>query len=200
MKNETIDVIMSRRSTRIYKPEQVDEELLSAIIEAGRSAPSGGNAQLTHLIVIQNPDALWELIKVSKREYAKIPIDENMYESLRSTIEHAHMPDFDFDYIYGAPTFIVTAHKKGHINAMADSVCVLQTMIIAAAALGLGSCYINPVHWLDESEGFREYMYTLGLGHDETITGGVIIGYSAEEKRSALPRHGNPVTRVFSDV
>ena len=123
--------------------------------------------------------------------------DENTYAGLRSTIEHAHIPDFHFNYIYFAPTFIVTAHKKGHTNAMADSVCVLQNMMIAAAALGLGSCYMNAIHWLDDSEGLREYMYTLGLGRDETITGGLALGYPAEETLPAPPPlKGNPVSYV----
>lgn len=196
MKNKVIEVILSRRSVRKYKPEQVDEELLTAVIEAGRAAPSGGNAQLTHLMVIQNAEALREIIQVSKREFAKMVPDDNTYESLRSTIEHAHIPDFHFDYMYGAPMLIVAAHKKGHTNAMADSVCVLQNMMIAAAALGLGSCYMNPPHWLDDSEGFRETMVTLGLGRDETIAGAITLGYPAENPGPPLPRKGNPVSYI----
>ena len=196
MGNSVIEVIMSRRSVRAYKPEQVEESHLTTVIEAGRAAPSGGNAQLTHLIVIQNTEVLNELIRISKIEFAKMIPDENTYASLRSTIERSHIPDFHFNYTYFAPTLIVTAHKKGHTNAMADSVCVLQNMMIAAAALGLGSCYMNAVHWLDESAVFREYMYTLGLGQDETITGGLALGYPAEETQPPLPRTGNPVSYV----
>ena len=196
MNNDVINVIMSRRSVREYTPEQVDEALLDAIIQAGRAAPSGGNAQLTHIIVIQNPDTLREIIRISKAEFAKMPITDDMYASLRSTIEHAHMPDFDFDYIYGAPTLIIIANKKRCTNAMADSICVLQNMLIAAEALGVGACYQNPPHWLDESDGFREYMYTLGLETDETIAGAVSLGYSAEKPRPPLPRKGNPVSYV----
>ena len=197
MGNAVIDVIMSRRSIREFKPEQVEESLLSMVIEAGRAAPSGGNEQLTHIIVIQNAEVLQELIKVSKNEFAKMVPDDNMYAGLRSTIEHAIIPDFHFNYLYFAPTLIITAHKKGHTNAMADSVCVLQNMMLAAAAIGLGSCYMNPVHWLDNSIGFREYMYPLGLGQDETITGGLALGYPANETpQPPLPRKGNPVSYV----
>ena len=195
--NKVIDVIMSRRSVREYTQEQVDKELLTAVIEAGRCAPSGGNAQLTHFIVIQNPDILSELIRISKIEFAKIIPDENTYASLRSTIEHAHMPDFHFNYMWWAPTLIITAHKKGHTNAMADSVCAIENMTIAAESLGLGSCYINPPHWLDDSEGFREFMYTIGLGKDETVTASLALGYPAEKSpKQPLERSGNPVTYV----
>jgi len=195
--NKVIDVIMSRRSTREYKAEQIDEKLLKAVIEAGRCAPSGGNAQLTHFIVVQNPDVISEMIRISKIEFAKIIPDENTYYALKSTIEHAHKPDFHFNWLWWAPTLIITAHKKGHANAMADSVCAIQNMTIAAESLGLGSCYCNPIHWLDDSEGFREFMYTLGLGKDETITASIAIGYPTENaQKSPLERDGNPVTYV----
>ena len=197
MKNEVIDIIMSRRSVREYKQEQVDETLLTAVIEAGRAAPSGGNAQLTHFIVVQNPDVMQEMIRISKIEFAKMIPDEKMYYALQSTIEHAHKPDFHFNWAWFAPTVVITAHKKGHTNAMADSVCAIQNMTIAAEALGLGSCYINPLHWLDDSEGFREYMYTLGFGKDETITAALALGYPAEDSSPRLiQRDGNPVTYI----
>jgi len=195
--NNVIDVIMSRRSVREFTQEQVEESLLTTIIEAGRTAPSGGNAQLTHIIIIQNKDVMQEIIRISKIEFAKMIPDENTYASIVSTIEHAHMEDFHFNYMYWAPTFIVTAHKKGHTNALVDSACVLQNMMIAATALGLGSCYINPLHWLDDSEMLREYMYTLGLGKDETITGSLSLGYPKEPPpNQPLPRKGNPVSYV----
>ena len=37
---------------------------------------------------------------------------------------------------------------------------------------------INQLHWLDENEAVRNFMYKYGLRGDETITGGLILGYS----------------------
>jgi len=197
MKNPVTEAIISRRSVRKYKPQQIEESLLTAVIEAGRHAPSGGNAQLTHIIVIQNADVLKDIIKISKQEFAKKTADENTYASLRSTIERAKDKDFDFNFLYSAPTLIVLANNKERPNAMADSVCVLQNMLIAAESLGLGACYQNALHWLDDSEPFREYMYTLGLKPNETITCALTVGYSDEaEPRPPLVREGNPVSYV----
>lgn len=52
MENQGLEVIGKRRSIRKYKKEQISEEKLSLIIEAGRFAPSGGNNQTNHFIVI----------------------------------------------------------------------------------------------------------------------------------------------------
>ena len=99
---------------------------------------------------------------------------------------------------YGAPVLIVTANKKGYGNAIADSACALENMMIAANALNLGSCWINQLHWLDENESVRSYMEALGLSRDETITGGLILGYGYDGQpvRTELKRTGNPVTWI----
>ena len=55
------DVIARRRSVRAFRPEQVAEEDLQAVLAAGRAAPSGGDNRTTHLIVVQQPAALAQL-------------------------------------------------------------------------------------------------------------------------------------------
>ena len=50
----TYESILTRRSTRKYLNKPVSKELLEKIIETGRYAPSGGNSQSNHFIVIQN--------------------------------------------------------------------------------------------------------------------------------------------------
>ena len=99
---------------------------------------------------------------------------------------------------YGAPVLIVTANRKGYGNAMADSACALENMMIAANALDLGSCWINQLHWLDKDVRVRSYLEKLGLKEDETVTGGLILGYGHDglPVRSELKRTGNPVTWI----
>ena len=71
----------------------------------------------------------------------------------------------------------MTANRKDYGNAMADSACALENMMIAANALDLGSCWINQLHWLDEDTRVRGYLEGQGLAEDETVTGGLILGY-----------------------
>ena len=120
--------------------------------------------------------------------------DENTYASLRNSIAASKRGNYVFHY--GAPVFIVTANRKGYGNAMADSACALENMMIAANALDLGSCWINQLHWLDENENVRAFLYRYGLQENETITGGLILGFPATgaPERVPLERKGNPVT------
>ena len=193
---DALQAIRTRRSTRRLLPEVPDRELLETILEAGRLAPSGSNSQSTHFIVITNQELLLELTGIVMSEFAKMEVNEDTYVSLKNSILLSRQGKYVFHYM--APVLIVTANRKGYGNAIADSACALENMMIAANALDLGSCWINQLHWLDESEAVRAFMNKIGLRDDETITGGLIVGYAAEGEplREPLPRTGNPVTWV----
>ncbi len=191
---DTFEAILTRRSTRRYKENLPDREIIEKVIEAGRYAPSGSNSQSTHLIVIDKKDILDELAKVVREEFSKMDIEEDTYVSLKNSIRASKSGDYVFHY--GAPILIVTANRKGYGNAIADSACLLENMMLEANALDLGSCWINQLHWLDENEVVREFLYKIGLKENETVTGGLIIGYPENglPERIALERKGNPVT------
>ncbi len=193
---DAMEAILTRRSTRKMKPDLPPRELIEKVIEAGRAAPSGSNSQTTHLIVITSRTVLSELAAVVQDAFAAMEIGQDAYVSLRHSVSAAKKGGYVFHY--GAPVLIVTANRKGYGNALADSACALENMMIAANALDLGSCWINQLHWLDEDESVRACMERLGLGPDETITGGLILGYGWDglPVRGELERTGNPVTWV----
>lgn len=191
---ETLEAITTRRSTRKYSDRLPDKELIEKVIEAGRFAPSGGNSQTTHMIVFTDKEMLRTLAELVQTEFAGMEIVEGMYSSIKNSILASRRGSYVFHY--NAPVFVVVANRKEYGNAMADSACALENMMIAANALDLGSCWINQLHWLDNNERVRQYMIKHGLAENETITGGLILGYpeSGELNRTPLERKGNPVT------
>ena len=193
---DALTAILTRRSTRIYLDVVPDRELIEKVIEAGRYAPSGSNSQTTHLMVITDRKVLDDLADAVQEEFAKMEITEGMYISLKASIRASRNGSYRFHY--DAPVLIVTANKAGYGNAVADSACVLENMMIAANALDLGSCWINQLHWLDENEKIRTMMMQFGLLEDETITGGLILGYpkAGMPDRTMADRKGNPVTWI----
>lgn len=193
---EALTAITTRRSTRKYSNQIPGKELIEQVIAAGRYAPSGGNSQTTHMLVFTDKEMLKTLAELVQGEFAKMEITEGMYASLKFSVSASKKGGYIFHY--NAPVFIVVANKKGYGNAMADSACALENMMIAANALDLGSCWINQLHWLDENESVHQYMLEHGLAEDETITGGLILGYpdGGELNRTPLERKGNPVTWI----
>ena len=193
---ETIFEIMARRrSVRACLPEQIKEEQLQSILAAGRHAPSGGNSRTTHLLVIQSPEVLAKLRDTVEAAFAAMEVDENAYASIKNSVRLSRQGGYEF--FYRAPTLIVTANRRGYGNAMADSACVLENMMIAATALNVGSCWINQLHWLDEEPSVRACLRDLGIAEDETVTGGLALGYPKDEDAfHVMEKDGNPVTYI----
>ena len=193
---DAIVAILTRRSTRKFDNKIPDNEMIQKVVNAGRYAPSGANSQTSHFIVITNKEVLKEIAELVQEEFAKMEISEDMYVSLKGSINASKKGDYVFHY--NAPVLIVIANKKGYGNAIADSSCALENMMIAANAFDLGSCWINQLHWLDDNERIRTFLEGYGLKKDETITGGLALGFSENglPNRKPLDRKGNVVTWV----
>lgn len=187
-------IFKKRRSVRSFTDRPLDEKDLQTILEAGTYAPSGGNSQSSHRIVITNKALLTKLEALVRQEFAKMEVTEDTYKSIKNSILRSKQGNYVYDY--HAPVLIVVANKKGYGNAMADSAMMIENMLLQAAELGIGSCYINQLHWLDENPQIRKELQALGLKEDETVTGGVALGYSASGPAAELRRTGNPITFV----
>ena len=205
----TYESIITRRSTRKYLDKEVSQELLEKIIETGRYAPSGGNSQSNHFLVIQNKQIIDHLVKMVERAFSQMEITENMYRSLQNSINLSKKGGYVF--CYNAPVLIIVANKKDYGNNQADCalaleniedkterVAEIENMMLEANELDLGSCYINQLKWLNEDQKILSYLQSLGMNEDERVYGSLIVGYpdtnDGKPLRKVLPRKGNEVT------
>lgn len=192
----TYESIITKRSTRKYLDKEVSQELLEKIIETGRYAPSGGNSQSNHFLVIQNKQIIDHLVKMVERAFSQMEITENMYRSLQNSINLSKKGEYVF--CYNAPVLIIVANKKDYGNNQADCALALENMMLEANELDLGSCYINQLKWLNEDQKILSYLQSLGMNEDERVYGSLIVGYpdtnDGKPLRKVLPRKGNEVT------
>lgn len=192
----TYESIITRRSTIKYLDKEVSQELLEKIIETGRYAPSGGNSQSNHFLVIQNKQIIDHLVKMVERAFSQMEITENMYRSLQNSINLSKKGGYVF--CYNAPVLIIVANKKDYGNNQADCALALENMMLEANELDLGSCYINQLKWLNEDQKILSYLQSLGMNEDERVYGSLIVGYpdtnDGKPLRKVLPRKGNEVT------
>ena len=195
---DALEAIVTRRSTRSYRPDPVDPEKLDRILEAGRQAPSGGNNQSSHFLVIRNREVLDRLIAMTEKAFAAMEVTENMYASMKHSIAAAKKGGYVF--CYNAPVLIVAANRRDYGNNIADCACAIENMMVAANALDLGSCWINQLKWLNEEPEIVEYLRSLGMKEDERVYGAVIIGSPATEtglpNRNRMILKGNEVTWI----
>ena len=178
----------------IYKKELAGltkEELLEKIIETGRFAPSGGNSQSNHFLVIQNKQIIARLVKMVEKSFSQMEINENMYRSLQNSINLSKKGGDAF--CYNAPVLIIVANKKDYGNNQADCALALENMMLEANELDLGSCYINQLKWINEDQKILSYLQSLGMNEDERVYGSLIVGYPDTNDGKPL-RKGNEVT------
>jgi nitroreductase len=195
---KVIEAIKTRRSTRKFADKELDRTMIDAVIEAGRFAPSGGNAQTIHFLVVSNREILNSLEEKVKRVFASMEETPGMYKSLTHSIRASKSGDYIYDY--SAPVLIITANQKDYANNIADCACALENMMIEANDLDLGSCWINQLRWLNEDETILQAMFDLGMEESERVYGALALGYPATEGnipcRKALERTGNKVTYI----
>ena len=193
-----LEAIMTRRSTRSYKPDAVESEKLEKILDAGRHAPSGGNNQTCHFLVVQNPEVLKKLATLAENAFAKMEVTPETYSSLKMSINLSKKGGYVFHY--NAPVLIIVANQKNYGNNMADSAVAVENMFIAANYLDLGSCWINQLHWLTEDAEILKYLQELGLKENERVYASLVVGYAKSEdglpNRKPLPRKGNEITFI----
>ncbi len=130
LKNETLNVIMSRKSVRSYKPDPIPQEVLATIVEAGRAAPYVVQKS-RYCAVIQDRGVIARLSEAARAESMKLS------ESHRKLFSAP-----GFDGLYGAPVVVVMAGNEDTMQYEAVCGASVQNMLLAAQSLGVASCWV----------------------------------------------------------
>jgi nitroreductase len=166
--NETLNAILSRRSVRAYKADLIPQDILAAILEAGQAAPYV-QPDSRHFSVIQNRDVIARMSEDAKAEGMKLG---DFQRELFSTP--------GFDGTYGAPVVIVLSGNESTIQYEAVCAASIQNMLIAAASLGVASCWayfpIFAFHGAEAEKWHTELLIPKGY----KPCAAVLLGYSAE--------------------
>lgn len=184
--NEVIQCILNRRSIRSYKPEQIKDEEIQAIVQAGIYAPSAGNGQPWHITVIQNKVVLEGMSSAIKELLLK---SDNPYFQQRAQAE-------GFNVFHKAPAVVVVSGDVESRFVPVDCAAAVENMLVAAASLKIGSCWIGMADVLFSAEEGREFIKELGIpeGYKPVYT--LILGYPAEDYPKAPPRKDNTVNFI----
>ena len=170
MENEIIKALKTRRSVRSYKPEQITDDELKTVLEAGTWAPTAKGLQDPWIVAVQNPALLKRISRMNAAVWGK---------------------DEDIDPFYGAPTFVLVFGSADWVNAVPDGSLVLGNMMNAAHAIGLGSCWINREREMFATEEGKALMKEFGLPDGLIGIGALALGYPAGPAREPKPRKEN---------
>ena len=164
---DILDTIYSRRSIRIYDRKKLEKETIANLLKAAMAAPSASNSRP------------WEFVVVTDEEKIKL---------FRSKLKYGN---------YNAPVIIIVCsnlaiaqNESAYKYWAQDCSAATENILIAAAGLGLGTCWVASYPKEDVMNLLRE---TLGIPADVTPLNLIYVGYPAEEK---APRTQYDETRI----
>lgn len=165
--------LLTRTSVKKYKSDPVPKALIEKIVEAGTYAPSGRNAQSPVILAISDRQVRDELSRIN----AKILGAEGA------------------DPFYNAPVVLVVLAEKERNTRVYDGSCVMENLMLAAHALGLGSCWIHRAKETFELPEGKALLEKLGVKGEYEGIGNCIVGY-ADGEFPVKPRKENRVYYV----
>ena len=166
------EILKNRRSIRKYKPEQVSDAHLDAILEAGLYAASGMNTQNAFMVAVRDKETRDQLSRMN-----------------------AAVMGSQSDPFYGAPCVIVVLAHTERYTWLEDGSLVMGNLMNAAYEAGLGSCWIHRAQQMFDSEEGKVLLRAWGLPEELRGVGNCILGYAAEEP-AAKPRLDGRIVKI----
>ena len=174
-------LIKWRRSVRKFATHAIEREKLIQILEAARIAPSSSNRQAWHFVVIDD-----------KKLIEQIPKQVAMGEKMAAA------------FLKNAPCVIAGCYTKAlthqlarlfkHENYLVDVSIAMHQICLAAAALGIGSCYVGWFHT-------RKLKKLLEIPPHYSIAVLLALGYPAEPStEEAIGGVPSRARKDFSDI
>ena len=169
---EAMNNLLERRSIRRYKEDQVPDELLDRVLEAGLYAPTGMNRQNVVMVAVRDKETRDLLSKMNAAVMGR-----------------------EADPFYGAPCVIVVLGDAENYPVVENGSLVLGNLMNAAHALGLGSCWIHRAKQTFETEAGRALLRSWGLKDTLVGVGNCILGYPDEDPE-AKPRLEGRIVKI----
>lgn len=157
-----LEAIMARCSIRKFKPDPVKREDIMTIMDAGRMAPSAGNLQPCHFVVIQDPAV--------KAKVQQAALEQELIGSAPVVIAVCVEPERSSHYGDIGRNYL----------CLLDAANATENMLLAAHTLGYGTCWVG---------GFLQpaIKEVLGLPEDVHVVSLIPLGI-ADEKPEVPPR------------
>ena len=167
-----LEGMLKRRSIRKYKPQQIEDSLLDAVLQVGTYAPTAMGRQSPLILVLQSPE---DVAAVSRLNAAAAGVHS--------------------DTFYGAPTVITVFADRESSDGIQDACLVMGNLLNASYFAGLGSCWINRAREVFDSEEGRALKKKWGIADKWVGVGHCILGY-ADESPAPRPRKEGYVIKI----
>ena len=180
--NETIRLLQAHHSGRSYKPDPIPEEILEAVIESARHAPTSTNSHEISLVVVRNADSRARIAEIAGGQswIAQAPV-------FIAVIADFYKTGLGVKKAGGVQVF--QRSLEGIMAAISDAGIAMATIMTAARTLGLG---VVPIGGIRRDP--QAMIDLLRLPPNTFPVDGVVLGYVAEESPQK-PRMGIEIFR-----
>ena len=173
MEQAFLELIKSRRSIRSYRPDAIPKELLDAVLEAGTYAPSAMGRQSATIVAVTDKAVRDELMRLN-----------------------AEVMGTQSDPYYGAPVIVLVLADGTIPTYIEDGSCVLENLMLAAHAVGLGSVWVNRERQIFDSERGKQLLREWNLPTTLRGVGAIALGYSQGEAPQPKERKKDYIVHI----
>lgn len=133
-----IDVLMSHRSVRSFKPEPLEPGVLERLVTAGTRASTSGNMQAYTVISVTEPEL--------KKRVAQLCADQpQVHQSAAFLVFCADLHKLSLACRMHRADDGAAGEPEALLLAVIDAALFMQNVAVAAESLGLGICMIGAI-------------------------------------------------------
>lgn len=167
---DVMKAIYSRHSVRSYSPASLNADTIQALLDAAVHAPTAMHEEPWAFVVLQNKQVLKQLSEQAKPLF----VEEVRHRNAQgATHSFEHFTRADFDIFHGAGTLIIICAKPQSPFVPADCWMAAENLMLAACAMGLGSCVIgSAVAVLN----IRKVKAELGIPEEYSAIAPIVVG------------------------
>ncbi|HEX9258616.1 MAG TPA: nitroreductase family protein [Acidimicrobiales bacterium] len=193
---ELAELLRRRRMTRAFEPRPVEPEVLDGVLDAVRRAPSAGNAQGYHFVVLEGPETarFWNVTLPADRRQSF-----RWLQLLDAPVIVLPFADRSaYTRRYGEPDKASTGLSDADAWPVpywtVDTSFATMLLLLAAQDAGLGALFFGVFRHADE------LVARLGVPDDMELIGAIALGYPVPGEPGEPGRSANRPKRSFDDV
>ncbi|RQD76777.1 MAG: nitroreductase [Candidatus Syntrophonatronum acetioxidans] len=167
------EVVNTRKSVRKYRPDPVDRQVLTKVLEVARKAPSWKNLQCWRYILVEGEGTREKLAEALP---SANPARKGIVQAPLTVVLCANPEE--------------SGVSQGKEYYLVDAGITMEHLVLAAAAQGLGTCWVA---WFQE-EPVKEL---LGIPDPYRVVAMTPLGYPAQEPKEQPRKELSEI--VFSE-
>ncbi len=192
---EIKNLVLSRRSIRQYKNENIDKALIRDLCETALLAPTAKNENNTLLTVIDDKKIMDDFRNKLYDKFNRMNFDGTHFEQFALMIKSSREKSNKDKLLAGAPHMIIASAPADSINIFSDPVIILSYFEILANSNNIGTLW-NGIMTVLLNDFLPELKNELGIPEEHRVGYVMVFGPSAVKYQRGINRKTSSVNYI----